>query len=229
MQRGFTVVELLVVIVVVGVLAAITIVSYTGVNQKAVVSSLQSDLSISSKTLKMYYAEYGYYPALDANSCPTTPSIVDSKYCLRFSGSNIRHYYSSTDQTFGLSIRNGSTIWSITQDTAPFGGLTQTIPGQPTGLSLVASCNGAVPQVTLNWSAPSNNGGSLITNYILYRGASPNTETQLVTVGNVLTYLNTSLAKSTAYYYKVSAVNSVGEGTQSSEASVTTGACFVAP
>ncbi|PIZ60082.1 hypothetical protein COY18_01845, partial [Candidatus Saccharibacteria bacterium CG_4_10_14_0_2_um_filter_41_11] len=34
-ERGFTIVELLVVIVVIGILAAITIVSYTGITAKA--------------------------------------------------------------------------------------------------------------------------------------------------------------------------------------------------
>lgn len=41
-ERGFTIVELLVVIVVIGVLAAITIVSYTGITSKANTSSGQS-------------------------------------------------------------------------------------------------------------------------------------------------------------------------------------------
>jgi len=36
LNRGFTIVELLVVIVVIGILAAITVVSYTGISQKAV-------------------------------------------------------------------------------------------------------------------------------------------------------------------------------------------------
>lgn len=43
-NTGFTIVELLVVIVVIGILAAITIVAYTGISKQAVISSLQSDL-----------------------------------------------------------------------------------------------------------------------------------------------------------------------------------------
>jgi len=49
-KRGFTIVELLVVIVVIGILAAITVVAYTGVTQKATVSTLTSDLDNASKT-----------------------------------------------------------------------------------------------------------------------------------------------------------------------------------
>lgn len=42
--RGFTIVELLVVIVVIGILAAIAIVSYSGVQNRAYDTSVQSDL-----------------------------------------------------------------------------------------------------------------------------------------------------------------------------------------
>ena len=43
-DNAFTIVELLVVIVVIGILASITIVSYRGITTKAAEASLQSDL-----------------------------------------------------------------------------------------------------------------------------------------------------------------------------------------
>ena len=86
---AFTIVELLVVIVVIGILAAITIVSYTGISQKALASSLQADLSNNSKKLKMYQADYGAYPtSLDANKCPLLPTADTTKYCIKFSTGN---------------------------------------------------------------------------------------------------------------------------------------------
>ncbi|MEI6851173.1 MAG: type II secretion system protein, partial [Candidatus Saccharibacteria bacterium] len=42
---GFTIVELLVIIVVIGILAAITIISYTGISSRAVTASVKSDIS----------------------------------------------------------------------------------------------------------------------------------------------------------------------------------------
>ena len=60
--KGFTIVELLVVIVVIGILAAITIVSYTGISQKATVASLTSDLTNASKQLKLFQVDNSNYP-----------------------------------------------------------------------------------------------------------------------------------------------------------------------
>src|SRR5674476_19977 len=94
-SSGFTIVELLVVIVVIGILAAITIVSYTGISQRATVASIQSDLSNSAQQLKLYYTEYGAYPTNDlstGNHCPTSPNN-DTKYCLKLSSGNSYSIY----------------------------------------------------------------------------------------------------------------------------------------
>src|SRR5207245_1513733 len=63
--------------------------------------------------------------------------------------------------------------------------------------------------VTLVWQAPSNNGGSAITAYKVYRSSTSGTEGYLVTVGNVTSYTNTGLVSGHTYYYKVSALNSI--------------------
>lgn len=82
-NSAFTIVELLVVIVVIGVLAAITAVSYAGVSQKVNVAAIQQQLSNNSGLLKAYNAQYASYPtALDANYCPSAP-VADTKTVLR--------------------------------------------------------------------------------------------------------------------------------------------------
>src|SRR5680860_458789 len=90
---GFTIVELLVVIVVIGILAAITIVSYSGISQKATVVSLISDLDNASKQLKLYQVEYSSFPTTLTSNCPTAP-INDTKYCLKPSSGNTYTYSS---------------------------------------------------------------------------------------------------------------------------------------
>lgn len=56
---GFTIVELLVVIVVVGILAAITIVAYNGLQARAKQALVESDISQIKKKIKVYKAAHG--------------------------------------------------------------------------------------------------------------------------------------------------------------------------
>ena len=99
------------------------------------------------------------------------------------------------------------------------------LPGPPQGLS--ATPGDAT--VSLAWSAPSSNGGSPVTNYRIYRGTSSNGETLLATIGNLLTYSDTAVTNGVTYYYQVTAVNSVGEGPRSNEASATPVASATVP
>jgi len=92
-----------------------------------------------------------------------------------------------------------------------------TAPSAPRNLA----ATGGNAQVTLNWQAPSSDGGSPITNYKIYRGLVPGGESLLTTVGNVLTYTDAAVTNGIPYYYQVTAVNSPGEGAKSNEASAT--------
>lgn len=62
LQRGFTIVELLIVIVVIAILAAISIVAYTGIQERARFSAMRSELASINKAIQLYYAENGSYP-----------------------------------------------------------------------------------------------------------------------------------------------------------------------
>jgi prepilin-type N-terminal cleavage/methylation domain-containing protein len=61
-RDGFTIVELLIVIVVIGILAAIVIVSYQGVQGRANDVSVQSDLRTMSETLRIATVNSSQYP-----------------------------------------------------------------------------------------------------------------------------------------------------------------------
>lgn len=61
--KGFTVVELLIVIVVVAILAAITIVGYNGVQDRARKNAAMAELKAVSNKLETYYSANAGYPA----------------------------------------------------------------------------------------------------------------------------------------------------------------------
>jgi prepilin-type N-terminal cleavage/methylation domain-containing protein len=63
-DHGFTIVELLVVIVVIGILAAITIISYAGITARANTSSAQSAANAFIQKAEAYNADVGVYPPL---------------------------------------------------------------------------------------------------------------------------------------------------------------------
>ncbi|CAN5119629.1 hypothetical protein BH09PAT3_BH09PAT3_2790 [soil metagenome] len=68
-QKGFTIVELLIVIVVIGILAALVVTTYGGIQAKARDSKRQSDLQAVQTQIEAYYATNSFYPSLtDLNS-----------------------------------------------------------------------------------------------------------------------------------------------------------------
>jgi len=81
-------------------------------------------------------------------------------------------------------------------------------PSAPLNLELEAG-NGTV---SLSWDAPTSTGGSPITGYKVYRGTSESDLTLLASVGAVTTYVDDEVVNDQTYYYKVSAINAVGEG-----------------
>lgn len=61
---GFTIVELLIVIVVIGILAAISIVAYSGVQSRARDSARLAKINSIAKAIELYNTEKGRYPAI---------------------------------------------------------------------------------------------------------------------------------------------------------------------
>ena len=87
------------------------------------------------------------------------------------------------------------------------------VPAAPTGLAVSAG----LTNVSLSWNAVSG-----ATGYNIYRGTSSGGESFDIYVTST-SFNDTGLAAFTTYYYKVSAVNSNGEGAMSTEVSGTPG------
>ncbi len=69
-HRGFTIVELLIVVVVIAILASISIVAYTGIQDRAYLAKAASIVDGYSKIAEMYRIDNGsYYPVNGAYAC----------------------------------------------------------------------------------------------------------------------------------------------------------------
>jgi hypothetical protein len=131
-------------------------------------------------------------------------------------------YYNDTnvvnDGLYSYQIRAengvGEGDWSDVLNATP---TASAIPSAPLNLQAAAGDS----QITLSWNAPSDNGGSPITNYKLYRGDTSGSAELLLELQNVTIYTDSGLTNDQTYYYKISAVSGVGEGTHSNEASAT--------
>ncbi len=94
-KNGFTIVELLIVVVVIGVLAAIVIVAYNGITSSANDSVVRSDLASMAKKLELYKTENGAYPIDGAQLSAAEVGISQGSYTLVNSSGDPRNnlYY----------------------------------------------------------------------------------------------------------------------------------------
>ena len=107
-RRGFTIVELLIVIVVIGILAAIVIVAYNGVTQQARVASIKSDLDGAVKQLSIDQVNNSAYPA--------TVAAANNDAGLKASPGTTYQYAvdnSASPQTFCITATNGTTSYFV--------------------------------------------------------------------------------------------------------------------
>ena len=134
-SRGFTIIELLIVIIIIGILVAITAVSYNGVTKSAKESALKSELKQASTEVTMTEFETGNPPA-NASSL-TTPkngtltlstNTEQNTWCLTITpnspnNQNIPNFNITSDsgtiQEGGCPFTNGSHIQTATKATCP--------------------------------------------------------------------------------------------------------------
>jgi prepilin-type N-terminal cleavage/methylation domain-containing protein len=103
MQRGFTIIELLVVIVVIAILAAITIVAYNGIQQQARGSAMSAELAQVGKAVELYKAtsQTARYPSSLTQLTNTTVNP------------SVNYFYNEAENTYCMDMVQGNVIKSL--------------------------------------------------------------------------------------------------------------------
>lgn len=114
-QSGFTIVELLIVIVVIGILAALVITTYSGIQAKARNSKRQTDIQSLQTQLEAYFAQAGHYPSLadmnqtsDPNWLSTNMKSLDKSALQDPQGSSETLASSPAAKVYSYNVTNSS-------------------------------------------------------------------------------------------------------------------------
>lgn len=155
-KKGFTIVELLVVIVIIGILATITIVSYNGIVQKSMAVSLVSDLNGAAKILKLDQSMNGFYPS-------SLSVANDGKGIAASDGASYQYEVDNSinPQYFCITETKNSLFYRITNDGPPAEGV---CPRYGLIMDLDAGNLASYPGSGVNWLDLSGNSSNATLN-----------------------------------------------------------------
>ena len=108
---GFTIVELLIVIVVIAILAAVSIVAYNGVQNRANDTAVQTDLANAAERFEIYRIDYGSFPQTSTDLANLGVSATKSAYMI---SPNLTYNYvpcvtaGGVDYTLGAISKSGN-------------------------------------------------------------------------------------------------------------------------
>jgi prepilin-type N-terminal cleavage/methylation domain-containing protein len=112
-NTGFTIVELLIVIVVIGILAAITIVAYNGIQNRARVATTTSALSQATRKLESFAVDGAGYPTTLAAAGITDSNDVSYQYTVNNSATPATYCVTATNGSLSYMVSSTSTTPTV--------------------------------------------------------------------------------------------------------------------
>lgn len=103
-NRGFTIVELLIVIVVIGILAAITIVAFNGIQERATTTTIKGDLAAMHKKLELFKVDANRYPTSAAELGTADLRISKNAYLMPTDREQFYYCPSATGDTYAMGV-----------------------------------------------------------------------------------------------------------------------------
>ncbi len=204
-SSGFTIVELIIVITIIGILAGITILSFGNWKSQTITAQLKSDLNGAAQAMESYRTFNNVYPATVPSTF--TPSSGDTltggssdggkTYCVDAANvqlTTLKFYIDS--QT---SSKGAQTGMCASRPNAP-------APSAPSNLA-ITNINGT--NITLTWGASTNSPLTYTVQCASDAGFITNLQSATVTAPTVTTTL-TGLTLTTTYWCRVNAKNASG-------------------
>jgi prepilin-type N-terminal cleavage/methylation domain-containing protein len=123
-QKGFTIVELLIVVVVIAILASITIVAYNGIQSRTRMSGISSEMRNVVTKLQEFNAKVGSYPAnatdLESSNMQINPTFFVASsnryvYCRSADGTNAGIVASTSEGYYSFTTANGLKSMTTTE------------------------------------------------------------------------------------------------------------------
>ena len=111
-KQGFTIVELLIVIVVIAILAAISIVAYNGIQQRARNTTRVNDVVAIQKALELYRTDHGRYPRSDGANAPTVAANLPAGFAPAW-GIDSYSYSVATNNSWLRDLRDSGVAQSV--------------------------------------------------------------------------------------------------------------------
>jgi predicted phage tail protein len=175
-----------------------------------------SEVTLSWRPAQASSADFGFYvyegtsPGGESRTPVNASPVTDLSYKVPALTNGTTYYFTvaSAIEAQVLSDGRSTEVSAIPAATA----------GSPAGLTVTPGHSQAI----LSWTAPASDGGSALTSYRVYDGTTAGFQDGTAATTSTGTSATvTRLTDGTTYYFRVAAVNAVGEGPASGEASTT--------